>query len=128
MPTYVDWRKGEVYYVTDLTDVSGTTPVQLVKCKPYYRKFVPVKIMIYNPDTSDHVVTLGSYNVTSSAWDSDKLVIKVLAGQMVILTEDEIPRDHVITSDPDTAVMAWAAKLSASAGTAVKVKVEFRIE
>ena len=127
MPVYVDWRKGEAYYVTDLIDVGGTEPVLLVKCKPYHRKFVPVKIMIYNPDTSDHVVTLGSYNVTTSTWDKDKIDVKVAAGEMKVLKEDEIPRDHVMTSDPDTAIMGWAAKLESAAGTAVKVKVEFRI-
>jgi len=125
MPALI--KDGKPHYVTPLTDVSGTSPVVLVNAKPYYRKFVIKKLMIYNADSSDHVVTLGSYNTSTSTWVEDKIAVAVSAGEFKTLSSDELPQDFVETVDTSEGVMAWAVKLDASASTAVKVKVEFEL-
>jgi len=125
MPSVV--YKDEVKYISPLVDVSGTTPTEVARALPENVKYVPVKIVIYNSDSSDHVVTLGSYNITSGSWVEDKLVIKVLAGQMLVLNEDDIPSDFVITTDSNNALMGWYAKLDSSVTNPVKVKAEFRL-
>ena len=125
MPAVIEG--GMVKYISPIVDVTGTTAVEVARAQPTNRKFIPVKIMLYNADTADHVVTLGSYNITSGSWDEDKLVIKVLAGQMLILNEEDIPADFVMTTDPNNALMGWYAKLDASATNPVKVKVEFKL-
>ena len=95
MPAIVE--NGKIKVTSDLEDVAGTTPVTLVTCSIEKRKYVIKKIYIYNPDTADHVVTIGSYDTTGTSWDEDKLPVPVAAGEKVILKEDEIPTDFVMT-------------------------------
>ena len=126
MPAVIE--NGKVIVVTDLTDVPGTDPVVLYTCMPPYNKFALNKIYIYNKDSADHEVTLGAYDTTGASWSEDKLIVKVTAGSTVILGPDDLPRDFVMTSDPSTAIMAWAAKLDAAVtANNVKVKLELVI-
>ena len=119
---------GKIRIVTDIVELSGTDPVELYRCLPPYNKFVIKKLTIYNPDTADHTVILGEYDTTSSSWSEDKLVYKVLAGQTIVLGEDDIPFDHVMTTNPSSAILAWAAKLGeAVSANNVKIKAEFEI-
>ena len=127
MPAVVE--NGKIKVTSDLEDVAGTTPVTLVTCSIEKRKYVIKKIYIYNPDTADHVVTIGSYDTTGTSWDADKLPVPVAAGEKVILKEDEIPTDFVMTTDSSTAVMAWAAKLEAAVtANNVQVKIETEVQ
>ena len=126
MPVIIE--NGKIKAVSDLIDVNGTDPVELYRCLPPYVKFVMTKIMIYNQDTADHEVTIGSYDTTGASWGSDKYIIKVAAGEMITLSKDDIPEDFVMTTDPSSAIMAWAAKLEgAITANAVKIKVELEI-
>lgn len=126
MPNVIE--DGKVKVATDVKDVSGTTPVTLYTCMPPTVKYVVKKLIIYNKDTADHEVTVGAYNTTGAAWSKDKLVVKVLAGQMITLTEQNLPADFVMTVDPSTAILAWAAKLEAAvSANPVKVKAEFQL-
>lgn len=126
MPTVV--RDGRVVAVSDLKDVGGTDPVVLYTCMPPYSKYVLRKLVIYNPDSSDHEVILGEHDTTANSWSKDKLVVKVLAGQFVALGPDDLPSDYVMTTDPSTAILAWAAKLDAAVtAKKVKVKAEFEV-
>jgi len=119
---------GKVRVVTDLIDLAGTDPVVLYTCLPPHVKYVVKKITIINPDTDDHTVILGAYDATGASWVSDKLVYKVPAGGSLILEEDKIPADYVMTTNPATAIMAWAAKLGeAISANNVKIKAEFEI-
>ena len=125
MPVIVE--DGIVKAITDLKDLSGTTPVVLYECKPANRKFAIKKLIIYNQDTADHEVILGEYDTTHTTWNKDKVIVKVAAGEMKVLTEDELPADFVMTTDP--AIMAWAAKLATSTtANNVKIKAEFWLE
>lgn len=125
MPVIVE--DGIVKVITDLKDLSDTTPVVLYECKPTNIKFVIKKLYIYNQDTDDHVVTLGSYNTTAATWDTDKLIVPVPAGSKVELGPNDIPNDFVWTTG--SAIMAWAAKLAATVtANNVKIKAEFWLE
>ena len=130
MPAVVEDKKIKKIKVTSgLKEVSGTDPVTLVTCSIEKRKYVLKKIYIYNPDTADHVVTIGSYDALGTSWDADKLPVPVAAGEKVILTEDEIPTDFVMTKDSSTALMAWAAKLEgAVTANNVQVKIETEVQ
>jgi len=118
---------GKIKVATDLKDVSGTDAVVLFECMPPYNKYVIKKLMIYNQDSADHEVILGEYDTTGAAWNEDKLIVKVAAGEMKVLTEDDLPADFVMTTDPASAILAWAAKLDAAvSANPVKVKAEFQ--
>lgn len=126
MPVVVD--NGKIKVATGLVDVSGTDGTVLYTAMPPEMKYVIKKLLIYNQDTADHEVTLGEYDTTSSTWNEDKLIVKVAAGAMVELTEDDLPADFVMTVDPETAILAWAAKLDAAVtANPVKVKAEFEV-
>lgn len=127
MPAVVE--DGKIKVSSDLKDVAGTSPVTLVACSIEKRKYILKKVYIYNADSADHVVTIGSYDSTGASWGADKLVVPVAAGEKVILTEDEIPTDFVMTTDSSSALMAWAAKLDASVtANNVKVKIETEVQ
>ena len=127
MPAVVE--DGKIKVTSDIVELSDTTPTTLISCSEEKRKYVMKKIYIYNPDTSDHVVTIGEYNTTSVSWVKDKYVFKVAAGEEKIITEDEIPVDYVMTSDASTAAKAWAAKLDAAvAANNVKIKIEIELQ
>jgi len=118
---------GKIKVATDLKDVRGTDAVVLFECMPPYNKYVIKKLMIYNQDSADHEVILGEYDTTGAAWNEDKLIVKVAAGEMKVLTEDDLPADFVMTTDPASAILAWAAKLDAAvSANPVKVKAEFQ--
>ena len=126
MPVIIE--DGKIKAVSDLTDVNGTDPVELYRCLPAYVKFIISKIFIYNRDTADHEVYLGEYDTTNTTWNKDKFIIKVLAGQIITLTKDDLPEDFVMTTDPNSAVLSWAAKLDAAVtANAVKVKIELEL-
>jgi len=126
MPAVIE--NGKTYIITDLIDVSGTDPKVLYTCMPPYNKFTLHKVYIYNKDSEDHEVILGAYDTTGASWSQDKLILKVTAGSTVILGPDDLPRDFVMTTDPSTAIMAWAAKLDAAVtANNVKVKLELVI-
>jgi len=119
---------GKIRVVTDLIELAGTDPVELYRCLPPYNKFIIKKLTIHNPDTVDHTVIIGEYNVSTASWSKDKLIYKVLAGQTIVLGEGDIPFDYVMTVDPATAILAWAAKLGeAVSANNVKIKAEFEI-
>ena len=119
---------GKVIVVSPLVEVSGTTPEVIFQCMPPYMKYIIRKLIIYNKDSADHEIVLGAYNTTVSSWSEDKLIYKVAAGETLILTEKELPKDFVMTSDPATAIMAWAAKLDAAVtANNVYVKAEFEV-
>ena len=123
MPATIVDRRPVV--VSDIVDVSGKTPVKLYTAPPN-AKLVIRKVYIYNPDTSKHVVTLGELEMPvggTPAWVKDKIVVRVAADSLVVLGPDDLPADYVATTDP-AKPHAWAAKLEASAGTPVKVKIE----
>jgi hypothetical protein len=126
MPAIIE--NGKVKVVTDLKDVSDTTPVTLYTAMPPYVKFVLKKLYIYNQDTADHEVILGEYDTTALAWNKDKLIVKVAAGEVKIFSEGDLPADFVMTTDPAMAILAWAAKLDAAVtANPVKVKAEFEV-
>ena len=126
MPVVVEEK--EIKPVSDLKDVSGTDPVVLYEAMPPYNKYVIKKLIIYNQDTADHEVILGEYDTSAASWNKDKLIVKAAAGEMKVLTEDELPADFVVTKDPATAILAWAAKLDADVtANPVKVKAEFEV-
>ena len=127
MPAVVEnWK---IKVSSNLEDVAGTSPVTLVTCSIEKRKYILKKVYIYNADSADHVVTIGSYDTTGASWGADKLVVPVPAGEKVILTEDEIPTDFVMTTDSSSALMAWAAKLDADVtANNVKVKIETEVQ
>ena len=119
---------GEIRVVTDLIDLTGTDPAVMYVCMPPYNKFIIKKLTIYNPDTTDHEVILGEYNNTTKEWSKDKLIYKVLSGQVLVLGEDDIPSDYVMTTDPESAILAWAAKLGEAVSSKnVKIKAEFTL-
>jgi len=118
-------EEGKPKAITDILDVSGTDPVVLFTCMPPYVKFIIRKLYIYNKDTADHEVTIGAYDTSAPAWSKDKLIVKALAGQTVILTKEDLPADYVMTVNPAEAILAWAAKLDAA--NPVKVKAEFEL-
>lgn len=126
MPVVVEAEK--IKAVTDLKDVSGTDPVILYTAMPPYNKYVIKKLIIFNQDSADHEVILGEYDTSAASWNKDKLIVKVAAGEMKVLTEDELPADFVVTKDPATAILAWAAKLDTDVtANPVKVKAEFQV-
>jgi len=126
MPVVVE--AGKIKVVTDLKDVSGTDPVILYTVMPPYNKFTIKKVIIFNPDSADHEVILGEYDTSALAWKKDKVIIKVAADEAKELTEKELPADFVMTTDPETAILAWAAKLDADVtANPVKVKAEFEV-
>jgi len=126
MPAVIE--NGKVIITTDLVDVPGTDPVVLYTCMPPYNKFALHKVYIYNKDSTDHEVILGAYNTSESSWSKDKVIYKVTAGSTLILGPDDVPRDFIMTTDPSTAIMAWAAKLDAAVtANNVKVKLELII-
>ena len=119
---------GKVYVVTDIAELSGTDAVTLYACMPPYNKYVLRKLYIYNPDSSDHVVEVGEYDTIGTSWESTKIRVPVSAGQSVTLGPDDLPADFVMTTDPETAILAWAARLQAAvAANNVQVKAEFEI-
>jgi len=121
---------GKTIVSTPLVSLTDTSNKELYRCMPPGMKFVPTKIMIYNSDTSDHTVYLSLLNIFTSTVVRDAYIIKVLAGQMLILTKDDIPMDQGITTDPSTAIISWAARLGeaiATSGKAVYIKVEFEV-
>ena len=119
---------GKVIVVSPLVEVSGTTPEVIFTCMPPYLKYIIRKLTIYNKDSADHEVILGAYNTTAPSWSEDKLIYKVLAGQIITLGPDDLPEDFVMTSDPATAIMAWAAKLDAAVtANNVYIKAEFEV-
>jgi len=109
-----------VRHTSGLKTLSGTTPVELWKVT-IGRSARIAKIMINNPDTSDHIVYLGSYDGTTFT----QLLpgIKVLAGQTITLSEDEIPSEKIYSTS--TSQLSWAGKLdSAVASSNVEVNIE----
>ncbi|RLF41693.1 MAG: hypothetical protein DRN17_08430 [Thermoplasmata archaeon] len=124
MPVIVE--NGKAKAVSDLVDVNGTSGVALFTCMPPTVKFVIKKLYIYNQDTADHEVTVGEYDTTGASWKKDKFILKVPAGETKVL--NELPSDFVMTVDPATAILAWAAKLDAAvSANPVKVKAEFEM-
>jgi len=123
MPVVID--NGVIYYVTDLKELTGTDPVVLAICTPPGVKYVINKIVIVNTDGSTHNVVFGQYNTTAKSWDKDKLRFSVTAGETIVLSENDLPKDYVITSKPGEAILAWAVKLLESATSPVYVKAEF---
>lgn len=111
-----------VRHTSGLKSLSGITPVELWKVT-IDRSAHITKIMITNPDSADHIVYLGSYDGTTFT----QLLpgIKVLAGQTVTLSEDEIPSEKIYsTSDTQ---LSWAAKLD-TAVTANNVEIAVEVE
>jgi len=109
-------------------EISGTDPVELWRVT-VNRKARLVKIMIYNRDTTDHYVEFGEIDPTTSpvTWVSTKLPrIPVLAGQMVVLSEEDIPSEYVVSKDTST-IRSWAAKLDAAV-SANNVEVSVEVE
>lgn len=126
MPSIID--KGKVIVTTRLVALSDTTPQVLYTCMPPYMKYVLRKVIIYNKDTADHEITIGSYDTTNLTWVEDKLIVKVPTGSMKEITPDILPADFVMTSDPAVAIMAWATKLdTAVTANNVYVKAEFEV-
>jgi len=118
---------GRVRVVTDLKDLTGTTPVELYRCLPPFLKFIIRKLMAFNTDTADHTLILGEYNTTTGSWSKDKLTVRVPAGQVIVLDERQLPADYVMTTDPASAILSWATKLGESATAPVRVKAEFEV-
>lgn len=119
---------GKVVVVSPLVEVSGTTPKVIFTCMPPYMKYIIKKLIIYNKDSAAHEVILGSYDTTGSTWSEDKLIFKVAAGETLNLSEEELPEDFVMTSNPAAAIMAWAAKLDATVtANNVYIKAEFEV-
>ena len=126
MPVVVE--NGEIKVSTDLKDVNGADPEVLYTAMPPYNKYIIKKLIIYNQDTADHEVIIGEYDTSAPDWNKDKVIVKVAAGEMKVLTEDELPADFVMTTDPETAILAWATKLDADVtANPVKVKAEFLV-
>lgn len=111
-----------VRHTSGLKTLSGTTPVELWKVT-IDREARITKIMINNPDTADHTVYLGSYDGTTFT----QLLpgIKVLAGQTITLSEDEIPAEKI--SSTSTTQLSWAGKLD-SAITSSDVEINIEVE
>lgn len=83
------------------------TPVYII---PVERKSRVTKIMLYNTDTDDHTIEIGSVDITTTGPDptSFNLVIppiKVPAGTNVTLTEDQIPALSIKSTT--TSPKAW---------------------
>ena len=126
MPVVVE--NGEIKVSTDFIDVSGTDAVVLYICMPKYYKFVIKKLIIFNPDSADHKVILGEYDTSRATWNRDKVIIKVPAGEIKQPSEKELPTSFVMTTDPSTAILAWAAKLDAPVtAKPVKIQAEFEV-
>ncbi len=109
-----------VRHSSGLKTVSGTDPVELWKVG-INRSARITKVIIYNPDSADHVVYLGKYDGTTFT----QLLpgIKVLAGETIVLGEDDIPAERVYSTS--STQYSWAAKLEASvASNNVEVSIE----
>lgn len=109
--------------------VSGTTNVLAIVIPPL-RKARLTKLMIYNPDSIDHVVyvTYGKFDIATSTFTEEGQLlpgIVVRAGQNVILTEEDIPESYV--ESLDTEIRAVAVKLG-EAVSANNVQVQIEIE
>jgi hypothetical protein len=106
-----------------VVQLSGTTPTQLWVV-PTNRKARITKIMIYNADTADHVVTLYKVNVADPT-DSAQILpsIPVPTGQLKTLTEDEIP-DEWVSSTSNTVYMIAAAIDAAVTANNVQIIIE----
>ncbi len=127
MPAVI--KDGKVIITTNVVELNDTTGEVLYTAMPPYQKFVLRKLIIYNQDSADHVVTIGEYNTMATPgneWVEDKLVIPVAAGEFKVLKEEDLPADFVMTTDPASAIYAWAGKLEAAVtANPVKVKAEF---
>ena len=117
-----------VRYAYGPTEIDDTgTYIYII---PVERKSRVTKIMIYNPDSADHTLLIGSVNVTSSGPDPTTFSqvlpdIKVLSGDNVVLTEDEIPILKI--NSTSTSPKAWYVK-TGEAITASKVKIAIEFE
>lgn len=109
-------------HTSGLKTLSGTTPVELWKVT-IDRSARITKIMINNPDTADHTVYLGSYD--GSTFTQLLPGIKVLAGQTVTLSEDDIPAEKIYSTS--TSQLSWAGKLEASV-TSNNVEINIEVE
>lgn len=112
-----------------LIELSDTTPVELWRVS-INRKARIVKIMVYNGDTADHYIEFGQYDPDTATWEATKLPkIPVLAGQLLILAEQDIPREYVVSKkENDTiTVKSWAIRLDTTV-TANNVELIAEIE
>jgi len=118
----------KVYAPSNLVDVNGADPVEVIRCTPAGAKYVIRKLLIYNKDSADHEVTVGEVDTAAGSWVRDILVVKVAAGQTLALGPDDLPMDFVVTVDQQNSLRAWAAKLEGNVSSApVKLKAEFEV-
>jgi len=111
-----------VRHSSGLKTLSGTDATELWKVT-INRSARLTKVIIYNPDSADHVVYLGSYDGATAT----QLLpgIKVLSGQTVTLAEDELPNIRVY-SDSSTQY-SWAGWLDAAV-TANNVEISIEVD
>ena len=111
-----------VRHSSGLKTLSGTDATELWKVT-IDRSARLTKVVIYNPDSADHVVYLGSYDGTTAT----QLMpgIRVLSGETVVLTEDDLPAT-IIYSDSDTQ-RSWAGWLDAAV-TANNVEITIEVD
>lgn len=112
-----------IRHASPVVDVSGTSPVDLWKVT-VNRKAKLTKVVIYNADTADHKVELGEYDGTMFV--AKLPPIPVLAGQLVVLEESDLPSAYVASSDTQN-LKRWAARLEAGV-TSSNVKVQIEVE
>lgn len=111
-----------VRHSSGLKTLSGTSPTTLWTTS-IDRSSRITKITIYNPDTADHTVYIGKYDGTTFTQVFPG--IKVLAGETVILNEEDIPAEK--TYSTKNKQYSWAAKLEASV-TANNVEITIEVE
>ena len=111
-----------VRHSSGLKTLSGTDPTELWKVT-IDRSARLTKVIIYNADSADHIVYLGSYDGTTATQLLPGIVVS--AGSNVTLKEEELPAVSVY-SDSDTQ-RSWAAWLDAAV-TANNVEINIEVE
>ena len=115
----MEWRKA-----TQVAEIDDTGATLLTV--PPLRKAVIRKIMIYNADSADHTIVIGSItNGDPSTFTQLLPAIKVGAGSSLVLSEQEVPGAE--TGSTETSIASIYAR-TGEAISANKVQLVLEIE
>ena len=109
-------------HASGLVSISNSAST-LITVPPNRKAFIR-KVMIYNADDVDHTVLIGMLSGTT--FTQLLPAIKVLSGQTLSMTEDEIPSEYAYSTDTTiNSVAAETGEAISSSSVQIDVEIEY---